>query len=381
MMQNRKNYLNEMLNDRGNVIRFISITILLSFGLNVIAGSITLTSGFNAQTGFWLGGAVLLLVLCYLIRIVFKSLRKFITIDSFIIHDKNENSLLDIDRYKFSRKINEYLVSAISEDKDIKAIWDREPIGCYHTVDDWIHGRISKSKIVIEELVEYFIIEELSAHLTDYFNDDKYNEKKLQKIGRNEVPEVLFQNRFLNLFSKPMEERASFEINKNKVEEPPKEYIVNGKKVVLKVGETVSAYGKDGARFNRFDLVLPRNSKVKRIDKNTIRLITDRFDIDIFVRFEEENYYPPDGFIEHYLCPGIDRTDSFFRHEGYKINIELRIKFKILKFLVNGKWEFFYWLDSYLDKINKDMSADLYFERINWESTYTILETIKKNKD
>lgn len=380
-MQNRKNYLNEMLNDRGNVIRFISITILLSFGLNVIAGSITLTSGFNAQTGFWLGGAVLLLVLCYLIRFVFKSLRKFITIDSFIIHDKNENSLLDIDRYKFSRKINEYLVSAISEDKDIKAIWDREPIGCYHTVDDWIHGRISKSKIVIEELVEYFIIEELSAHLTDYFNDDKYNKKKLQKIGRNEVPEVLFQNRFLNLFSKPMEERASFEINKNKVEEPPKEYIVNGKKVVLKVGETVSAYGKDGARFNRFDLVLPRNSKVKRIDKNTIRLITDRFDIDIFVSFEEENYYPPDGFIEHYLCPGIDRTDSFLRHEGYKINIELRIKFKILKFLINGKWEFFYWLDSYLDKINKDMSADLYFERINWESTYTMLETIKKNKD
>ncbi len=380
-MQNRKNYLNEMLNDRGNVIRFISITILLSFGLNVIAGSITLTSGFNAQTGFWLGGAVSLLVLCYLIRFVLKSLRKIITIESFIIHDNNENSLLDIDRYKFSRKINEYLVAAMSEDKDIKAIWDREPIGCFHTVGDWIHGRISKSRIVIEELVEYFIIEELSTHLTDYFNDDRYNEKNLQKIGRNEIPEVLFQNRFLNLFSKPMEERASFEIKKNKVEEPPKEYIVNGKKVVLKVGETVFAYGKDGARFNRFDLVLPRNSKVKRIDKNTIRLTTDRFDIDIFVNFEEENYYPPDGFIEHYLCPGIDRTDSFFRFKGYKINIELQIKFKILKFLFNGKWEFFYWLDSYLDKINKDMSADVYFERINWESTYTMLETIKKNKD
>lgn len=54
MMQNRKIYLNEMLNDRGNVIRFISITILLSFGLNVIAGSITLTSGFNHRLAFGL---------------------------------------------------------------------------------------------------------------------------------------------------------------------------------------------------------------------------------------------------------------------------------------------------------------------------------------
>ncbi|GAA0134946.1 hypothetical protein YSY43_17860 [Paenibacillus sp. YSY-4.3] len=380
MMKNRKNYLNEMLNDRGNVIRFICITILLSFGLNIIAGSVTLTNGFKAQTGFWLGGVVSLLVLCYLIWFVLKSLKKIISIESFIIHDRTENKLLDIDRYKFSKKINEYLEAAISEDKDIMAVWDREPLGCFHTVGDWIHGRISKSRIVIGELVEYFIIEELSKHLSDYFNDDRYNQKYLKEIGRNEIPEVLFQNRFLNLFSKPMEERASFEIQKHKVEEPPKEYVVNGKKVVIKIGETVFASGKDGARFNRFDLVLPRNSKVKRIDKNTIRIATDRFDFDIFVKFEEDSYYPPDGFIEHYLCPEIDRSGSFFRFEGYRIEIELRIKFKILKFLFNGKWEFFYWLDSYIDKINKDMSSGLYFERINWESTYTMLETIKKNK-
>lgn len=381
MMKSKRNYLLDILNNRSNVIRFVFITILLSFGLNVIAGSLTLSHGFKAVYGFLIGGVITLLVIAYLLLFVLKSMKKELTIDCIFIHDNNENVLLDIERYKFSRKINEYLIAALSEDKDLKAIWDREPLGCYQSVGDWIHGRISKSRNIINEVVEYYIIEELSLHLSGYFNNSSFSKENLREIGRNEVPEVLYQNRFLSLFSKPMEERASFDIPKRKEEEKPEEYYVNGKKIVLKVGETVYAHGKDGARYNKFDLVLPKNSKVKRIDKNTIRIATDRFNFDIYVNFEEETYYPPEGFIEHYLCPSTEKNDSFFRYEGYQMQVELRIKFKLLKFIFNGKWEYFYWLDSFLERINHSMSSSEYFERINWESTYTMLEVIKKNKD
>ncbi|MFK4474927.1 hypothetical protein ABH897_004695 [Paenibacillus sp. RC73] len=379
-MKNKNNYLLEILNNRNNVIRFIFITILLSFGLSVIAGSLTFTNGFKAVYGFSVGGVIILLVIAYLFWFVLKSMKKELIIDCILIHDKKENKLIDIGRYSFSKGINDYLFAALSEDKDLKAIWDREPLGCYQTVGDWMHGRISKSRNIINEVVEYYVIEELSLHLSRYFNNSSFSKENIQEIARNEVPEVLYQNRFLNLFSKPMEERASFDNPKRKEEEKPKEYYVNGKKITLEIGETVYAFGKDGARYNKFNLVLPKSSRVKRVDKNTIRIITDRFNFDIYVNFEEEPYSPPEGFIEHYLCPGAERTDRFFRYEGYEMKVELRIQFKILKFLFNGKWEYFYWLDSFLERINQRMSSSEYFERINWESTYTMLEVIEKNK-
>ena len=53
---------------------------------------------------------------------------------------------------------------------------------------------------LILEATEYFLLRMLSTHLTNYFNDEKFKEENLTKLERKDIPQVLLENRFLNLF-------------------------------------------------------------------------------------------------------------------------------------------------------------------------------------
>jgi hypothetical protein len=140
----------------------------------------------------------------------------------------------------------------------------------------------SPDRRLIMEATEYFILEMLSTHLTDYFNDEKFKEENLTTIERKDIPHVLLENRFLNLFSKPMEERAAFKDR----------YIPKGIRGSSQVG---------GAEFSYFDLILPTKSKVSRIDEKTFEISTQKFSLQVTISYMGTDELLPTNFERYYL--------------------------------------------------------------------------------
>lgn len=367
--------LSSLLLKRSNAVEFVVVTFITAFAISLIVSSATLVEGFKPYGGIYFGLSLFALVLTYFLVKIFKGLSNSEVIRGFIIRDAKENKLIKIDRYPFSKEIVKYLNAAFAENPDIKAIWEREPLR-NNTLNDLVKWDKNLSKQLIHEAVEYYVIEELSYHLSSYFNNELFKEEHVQEISRNEIPEILYENRFLQLFSKPMKERAAFETVNGKEEiKETKELVIDGKKIFVTVGDTVFANGKDGARYQKFDLVLPLKTSVKRLDKHNISIETDRFTLNIKTIVDSKAKLP-EGFWEYYL----NRHPLEKFHNVFGIKLEINIRFKAKNFFLKNKWEYFGWIDSFLERLNSNFSLISFFEKLDWDKAYTVLQIMELNK-
>ena len=180
--------------------------------------------------------------------------------------------------------------------------------------------------------------------------------------GRVDIPSVLLSNRFLELFSQPMAQRPAFvgmSDNDN----------------------TVAAWSADGAFFEKFDLILPKGSIVKRPEKNKIAIETKKLKILIAVRYDRISTNLPRDFEEFYLhLPNmIAYTDKEARvlYNPLEIHVDIQITVKSRAMLSSSGWEYYRWVDSFLERIEVEISREAFFNRIQWESVVSLLECLK----
>ncbi|MGQ7872405.1 hypothetical protein [Bacillus sp. 1A] len=371
--------LSSLLLKRSNAIEFVAVTFVSAFAISILASSITLVQGFKASVGIYVGFILFAIVLLYFILKIYRNLSNTKVITGFIVRDEKENSILKIARYPFSNEIAEYLNAAFAESPDIKAIWEREPLKI-RSMEDHVKWSNNRSRQLVHEAVEYFVIEELSTHLSSYFNNETFEKDNIREIGRNDIPEILYENRFLQLFSKPMEERAAFERNiqrennEKKQVNDKEEFIIDGKKVTFTRGETVMSSGSNGAIYQRFDLVLSLNTKVKRLDKHSISIETERFNLNIKTVVDGQASLP-EGFMKYYLQK--ESMDYFFN--VFEIKLVINIRFKVKNFFLKHRLEYFRWIDSFLERLNSRFSKDVFFEKLNWENAFTVLQFLKQS--
>jgi hypothetical protein len=209
---------------------------------------------------------------------------------------------------------------------------------------------------LICEATEYYVLNELSVHLTDYFNDEKFKEENLREFNRNDVPEVLLRNRFMELFSKPMEERPHF---------------VDQSFEKKTMGETVAAFSR-GAIFEKFELILPKKSIVRRLGDNRIQIETERFLIDIVIDFNGTNVNLPRGFEEYYLL-----LKDWQNIDTFGIYVDIQVSFKFGKLLSRTDWKYYQWVDSFLEKLDKRLSENTFFKTIGWDFAVTLIDCMK----
>ena len=112
-------------------------------------------------------------------------------------------------------------------------------------------------KVFVRRKKRYFLLNKLSIHLNSYFKYPMEKNKNISVIQREHIPSVLLSNRFLELFSKPMKDRAAF-IDIEQENEEQEWYILD----------------VEGGTFQKFSLVLPYKSKVIRTNKNEIEIKT-----------------------------------------------------------------------------------------------------------
>ncbi len=347
---------------RDDFLEILMVAILLAFGVGIVASSITILENFNPLVGILIGIGVCLIAITYLVIRYKGNGKKMQTYNAFFVYNKDTKKVIEIPRYDFANQLFENLKSAFYENPALKSMWESDTLDNFYKFDKKkkkAYKRNPKSAKLLLEVVEYYILNKLSIHLTDYFNNDEFKEGELQTFQRNEIPDVLLSNRFLELFSKPMEERPCF------VEHIEKDSGLS----------CVFASGSGDAIYEQFELVLPKKSTIKRSSDNHIQVNTNRFTMDIEVRFDGTSTNLPWGFREYYLD-----DNNWLNNIVYKVGVNITVRFNWLFIFSLRKWRYYSWIDSFLCSLDSEISSDKFFEKIDWNGVVTTLECLNSKQ-
>ncbi|HJY14989.1 MAG TPA: hypothetical protein VJ225_03090 [Nitrososphaeraceae archaeon] len=369
--------LSGILTERSSLTNIIIGTIIASLGVNLVSESILQMFFFGAHIILIIGIAASLASVWYFIRIMTAKRTQVRNYSGFFIVDHVEKKVIPVNRYPYSINLSRYLESACAESQDIRMVLERSIYVPDTTIkiprenidEEGIEReeRAAAKKLMatpdrrlILEATEYFVLRMLSTHLTNYFNDEKFKEQNLTKLERKDIPQVLLENRFLNLFSKPMEERvaASFE-----------------DRYISKSTQDDSA--ESNTDFRHFHLILPTKAKVSRTGENNCEITTKKFTLRVSILYLGADELLPADFEKYYL-----RLQEYYQRSNPSmvkekaIEIEVKVFFKNSIFFSTTGIQYYEWLDSYLDKLEEEFSRPYFFKKIGWDSVSTLLDCI-----
>ena len=334
---------------RANLLELMAVAVCIALGVHLLGGGLLLHVNWSASAVTILGVALIILGGSYLVVRVAPSISRRFSFQGVLAVAGNAHEVVPIDRYEFAEDTVRHLRALASENKALAKAWADNPlseIGLDVEKKNFTR-KVSPAAKLAREALEYFVLKELSLHLSSYFqNNPRIDDAEIVKLGRRDIPSVLLENRFLELFSRPMAEREAF----LPADEPETE-----RKVVF-------SYGKDGAIFDHFELILPRGAQVSRIDANRILVRTKRFLMQVEVVFVGFAANLPSRFEELYL------EHDFGEVSPYQINLEIDVKFKWWSLLTAAGWEYYRWLDSFLDRIAEGFSFERFLQDIGWNT-------------
>jgi hypothetical protein len=331
--------IKDFLENRTSVFEIFLVAIMATIGINLITTTAYQITSYNNKDIIFLWTGIIFLsvaiiYLTYKLRLKTKINQSY---EGFLLIDNKTKMPVDCDGYEYLEELNRNFKAAFSENKALEHIWMNKD-----------KSRSDKNKLLIEA-TEYYLIDELSTHLTDYFNTKGLDKNQIVEFSRNNIPDILLSNRFLELFSKPMEQRPSF-IKDLKGDKTP--------------GRIVMSMGEGGTLFKEFDFVLPKDSKVSRQNKSIV-IDTKRFILNIKVIYGGFGNVLPRGF-EKYYCGYKTYSDT----HTTKINIEIDVEFKINTIWSKGGWDYYEWIELFLQKVEENFSEEYFFRRINWNQIY-----------
>ncbi|MBC8273543.1 MAG: hypothetical protein H8E40_01025 [Chloroflexi bacterium] len=360
MAKSKSEVVQGVMVSRRNLIELLVIAVLLATGLHLITSAVIELIIPFANVG--IGVLFCLGAFAYLVIRLLGSRFQRRSYEAFLIYDRRKNELIPLPRYEFSGELCEYLHGALAENRALRTLWDKEPLKDLSPADSEEEGatrRQQRSANLLTEAIEYFILNKLSIHLTAYFVSQKFKEENLKTYGREDLPQVLLRNRFLELFSRPMEDREAF-VDRALTQE--------------RYREARDVHGPGGAIYHRFDLTLPKGSAVRR-PEGRVEIETKKFKISLAVHFEAYQDILPTGFEQFYL--GIDDSSDTIDYKAY---IDITVGMRFWTLLTASGWEYYRWIDTFLDQMDTDVSMDTYFEAIDWESTFTLLQCLDRKE-
>jgi hypothetical protein len=187
------------------------------------------------------------------------------------------------------------------------------------------------------------------------------------KYNRNNILNILPNNRFLELLSKPLDQRSNKNFREEKIiipEYPPIQTIIGS--INLETGE----------HFNNFVLTLPNKSTVIRNRDNSISIITKRFTIILKTMVDGRGTFLPKSFIESYLNIKKNQNTT-----GFIVSFVIEVKFNFSTFYSFSNWQYYKWIDSFYFELEEMFSQDYFFQnRIGWDKAYSVIKAIKNMK-
>ena len=354
--------LDSLLKSRSTLIELVVAAIGLSLGVNLLATAIAAYFESSRSSIAVLGACLTMVSLVVIGRRTLATRRIDRTLEGFLCSSRDTPDLITVPRYRYSEQVEDCLSALFAENEAPKKLWESDPLHKKITRSDdhdvRLGAQTAAGKLVVEA-TEYFTLETLSTHLTDYFNQPELDATKVQELTREDLGPLVFGNRFLDTFSRPMKERAAF-VDQVMQDEPQHESIV-------------AAFG-NGVMFSRFDLVLPEKASVTRLGEGHVSIDAPKFSLTLKIDFQGYGFVLPRGFHELYLG-----DFSFTDVRSYKVGVAVSIQFKRFALLSRSGWEYHKWLDSFLDKLEEDVSHEAFFNRIAWESAVTAARVVERS--
>jgi len=348
----------EFLRERKNVFQIIIVSIILAFGVRFIGQGLSEILGFKKVDNIYIGLIFVFFAASFFAISLFKQKEKEYKIRGFFIYNKSDNKLLKVQNYEFGEKLKKYFDSAFAENKGLEKVWEKHKIDDFKTKAEATTGRD-----LLYQATEYFFINKLSFHLMAYFNPTKFKSSKLKKFDRTDIPQVLFQNTFLDLFSKPMDMREAF-VDEYKSESKNPDF-------------TLLSSESNGHLYENLNLTLPKKCTVTKPEKNTLEIKTNRIELGIKTEITGMNSNIPENFLKYYIGESLE-SDFIY----YTIGIDIKIKFTLLAFFTNLGWKYFRWIDSFLEIFIESFSERRFYNRINWETIDNLINVTKElNKE
>ncbi|MBD7966646.1 hypothetical protein [Paenibacillus gallinarum] len=369
-MKTKNKVVTNFLTNRAGIVEIFIIAFAIALSVSLTANYLFLIEGLNKIFLLVLGLTLFFSSMIYLIFIKFKTMRFEKKISGFFIYNKVENELIPVYGYNYGENIARIIKSTITEKPAYYHAWntsklsDSSPIIIGEKTSD---ASNAAQKLIIES-TQFFLIDALSTHLSKYFNEyDK--DKFIKEYGRNDILQVLSKNRIMELFTTPIENRESFVNN----EYNKKNYID-----IIKVSddgskELVRRTLPSGEQFVKFDLILPVKSSIQAIDSNTIMIKTAKLSMVIKVKFSGMNTYIPPLFVSQYLKQKSNDV------KAYQVDVNINVKINYKGFFSLKGWEYFEWVDSFLDYIEEKMSRKTFFESIDWSSLQAQIIVFRTN--
>lgn len=398
--------LREALSHGQGFMQLVLSAAVLGLGINLMASSLFAQITPRWHAPLLLGILLVAASISYFAAIALRSRHINRTIEALLLFDSRKKEIVAVPGYTISINLQKTLEAAFLENTAFADLWKSDPLAGQVAPDtipeliqangssaskgrsksarrreqnsgsktppvkyamlwrvDVPHSPAAKSKSAafFREAVEYLVIEQLSRHLSNYLGNLDEDEN-IKCYERGDVPHILLENRILNTLSTPLEDRPLLK-NALKDEDHP----ING--------ELHSVFGSDGSVYQRFDLVLPRDTIVSRPRANTLRLENNRLVVEFGIVFEGFHSSLPEGFAEFYL--GSSRKSWF----AYSFNIEVTAHVKPLALLRQSGWRNYDWIDSFAEQLDCWASFGAFLERIGWRyilPSQRVLQNIAK---
>jgi hypothetical protein len=341
-------YLDRVLGSRRQALELVVVAVVLAAGINLLTGFLSEQLGLSWS--LWLGvGFTLTAIVALAGRLVWpRRTRRMLA--GFFVWQESSNSLPEHDwRYQFGSRLEGYLQSAFAESPALKHVWNREPVWESRELADEDRKRPGSFDLV-EQATEYFALSSLTTHLIDYFNSSAFAKGELQTYSHTDVPDVLLNNRFMKLFSEPMEERAAF---LDDGDDP----LADG---------VVYAAARNGAMYERFELVLPRRSKVSRGPDSSIRIATPRLTMIIRASFDGWGTVLPITYVTGLMGLG----DPLDCHE-FEVRITVDIEPRRWRMMTPSGWQYYRWVDEWIESLDESFSERRYLDDIGYNGAET----------
>lgn len=343
---------------RAGLFELVAVAVILALGMNLFSSGIIDVLGLSGWTTVSIGLTCSVLGIAYLsIKVRPANSRRFDFEGIIPIEAGKDRKLVRIERYDFSEKVSNYFRGLCAENKAFAKQWRQSPLGLDVDIKKGtVSLDASDANQLVREAIEYYVLSKLSLHLSSYFeNNPTIEDNQVIRLDRKDIPAILLENRFLELFSKPMAQREAFLDQSGIVES----------------GRVVYAHGKSGEVFDEFELILPKNTVVVRSPGNWLEIRTKRFKLRVKPVFEGFSANLPWQFEELFLGYTIQKIDPRV------VSIIVDVDFGLLSLFSVKGWEYYRWLDSFLQELESAFSFEHFIQEIGWSVTLSTITSIR----
>lgn len=351
----------QALSSRRDFLQLVLIGVLLALATNILATAITSKTDWLLTT--IIGALILIGVIIFAIRAALAARVIYRSFDAALVLSPDDLQPVETEVYEFSGEIASILKAAFYENKAFADAWLREPVTKYWHFDTE-HATMSRVQEdaglrLLNEALETWLLQALSVHLTDYYDQLDESEEHTVRFEREHVPSLLFENRILNLLSSPIADRSAFLETPDSTAEQANQRDSEDK--------VYGQYGPGDALFEKLELVLPKGSKLTRQRSGAFIIDTPRLFLSLGARHEGFTAHLPRRFVSHFYGPNPLETPSLL------IRIELSGRVKPLGLLRGQGWELYRWVDSFADYIEAAASVEALLKRIQWPAVEAMI--------